>query len=176
MTTQQGLILVYTGDGKGKTTAALGLALRAWGHGRRVLIMQFMKGPGNVYGELHAAAKMPGFDIVQGGRDSFVNLSDPASEDRKLAEDTLEEARRALEGDEYDLVILDEANVAADCGLISEDRLLDAITGRHPAKDVVLTGRNASERIKELADLVSEVQEIKHHYRQGIQSRAGIEY
>jgi len=176
MSDEKGLILVYTGDGKGKTTAALGLALRGWGHGRRTLVLQFMKGPGNVYGELHAAEKLPGFDIVQGGRDSFVDAEDPAQEDRELARRTLDKARQALQDGEHDLVILDEVNVAVDFGLVDEDELLRVITARHPATDVVLTGRNASDRVQEVADLVSEVREIKHHYRQGVQSRAGIEY
>ncbi len=176
MAQEKGLVLVYTGDGKGKTTAALGLGLRAWGHHRRVLVLQFMKGPGNVYGELHAAERMPGFDIVQGGRDSFVDAESPAMEDRELAEKTLEGAHRVLQDGEYDLVILDEANVAVDFGLISEEKLLEAIEGRKPAIDVVITGRNASSKLQEVADLVSEVREIKHHYRQGIQARAGIEH
>ncbi len=176
MVREKGLVLVYTGDGKGKTTAALGLALRAWGHDRRILVLQFMKGPGNVYGELHAAGRMTGFDIVQGGRDSFVDTQHPAAEDCQLAQQTLEKAREVLKAGEYQLVVLDEAIVAADYGLISEDALLEAIRQRHVATDVVVTGRNASPRLQELADLVSEVREIKHHYRKGIAAREGIEY
>jgi cob(I)alamin adenosyltransferase len=169
--------MLYTGDGKGKTTAAMGLALRNVGHGRRVLVMQFMKGPGNVYGETLAARKyLPGLEVVQGGRDTFVSRVRPDPEDVRLARATLAQAAAALAAGEYDLVILDEVNVAVDYGLVPVEDVVEAVTGRAPLVDVVLTGRQAPAELLELADLVSEVREVKHHYRAGVPARAGIEY
>ncbi|MEW6522130.1 MAG: cob(I)yrinic acid a,c-diamide adenosyltransferase [Bacillota bacterium] len=173
----RGLIMVYTGDGKGKTTAALGMALRNAGHGRRVLVLQFMKGPGNIYGETLAIRKyLPGVEIVQGGRETFVSRSHPDPEDVRLAQQTLDLAAQALASGHHQLVVLDEVNVAVDFGLISESQVLAALENRANGVDVILTGRNAPAALVKLADLVSEVVEIKHHYRAGVQARAGIEH
>lgn len=172
---QRGLLMVYSGRGKGKTTAALGLALRAVGHGKKVLMVQFMKGdPG--YGEIKAARHLPGLTIIQKGQQSFVDRSDPAAEDVRLAQEGLQLARHALrEGDE-DLIILDELNVAVDYGLISLDEMLAALEKRRPEVDVVVTGRGAHPELVKRADMVSEVLNIKHHFHQGVAGRAGIEY
>jgi len=173
----EGLLMVYTGDGKGKTTAALGMVLRNVGHGRRVLILQFMKGPGNFYGETVAIrAHLPGVELVQGGRDSFVSRTQPDPEDVRLARATLERAAQALASGDYQLVVLDELNCAVDYGLVSEGQVLAALEGRAPGVDVIVTGRNAPAGLLERADLVSQVVEIKHHYRVGVAARAGIEY
>lgn len=170
-----GTVQVYTGDGKGKTTAALGLALRAWGHGARVLVIQFMKGRIN-YGELVAAARLPDFDIEQYGRETFVDRDDPAAEDRALAREALARACQVLAQNSHDLVILDEINVAADYGLITPDEVLGLIKAKPAAMELVLTGRNAPAEVIEAADLVSEVREVKHHYRRGVKARQGVEY
>lgn len=173
----QGLVMVYTGNGKGKTTAAMGMVLRNAGHGRRVLVLQFMKGPGNFYGETQAIRSyLPGVEIVQGGRDSFVSKSHPHAEDKRLAQATLEQAARALSSGDYGLVVLDEVNCAVDFGLISEAGVLAALERRAPGTDVILTGRHAPAGLLERADLVSEVVEVKHHYRAGVAARAGIEH
>ncbi len=171
----QGTVQVYTGDGKGKTTAALGLALRAWGHGARVLVIQFMKGRID-YGELAAARRLPGFDIEQYGRETFVDRDRPAEEDVALAREALARARQVIAENAYDLVILDEVNVAVDYGLVEAKEILDLVAARPPEMELVLTGRSAPAEFVEAADLVTEVREIKHHYREGVAARKGIEF
>jgi cob(I)alamin adenosyltransferase len=170
----EGLVLVYTGNGKGKTTAALGLALRAVGHGKRVLMIQFMKG-GDDYGELQAAKMLPGFEIVQKGLPTFVDRDHPAGEDVRLAQEGLALAREALKGT-WDLVILDEINVAVEYGLVGLSDVLALLEMRRAETDMVLTGRGAHPELVRRADMVSEVLEIKHHYQRGIAARKGIEY
>jgi len=170
----EGLVLVYTGNGKGKTTAALGLALRAVGHGKRVLMIQFMKG-GDDYGELQAARMLPGFEIVQKGLPTFVDRDHPAGEDVRLAQEGLALAREALKGT-WDLVILDEINVAVEYGLVGLSDVLALLEMRRAETDMVLTGRGAHPELVRRADMVSEVLEIKHHYQRGIAARKGIEY
>jgi cob(I)alamin adenosyltransferase len=171
----KGTVQVYTGDGKGKTTAALGLGLRAWGHGARVLVIQFMKGRIN-YGELAAAAKLEGFTVEQYGRETFVSRDDPAAEDVALAREALARAQQVVPGGDYDLVILDEVNVAADYGLVSIHEILDVIASKAPETELILTGRDAPAEFCDAADLVSEVKEVKHHYRNGVAARKGIEF
>lgn len=171
------LIMVYTGDGKGKTTAALGLALRQIGWGRRVLVLQFMKGKGNVYGERIAAEKyLPLLEIEQCGREEFVDLSNPEPIDKELAQKGLKRAAQALESKQYGLVVLDEICVALACGLVSPDQM-KALLARVPeGTDVVLTGRYCPAEIMDIADMVSEVKQVKHHYTKGIAAREGIEF
>jgi cob(I)alamin adenosyltransferase len=170
-----GLVMVYTGDGKGKTTAALGLAMRAIGHGKKVLMVQFLKGDTRA-GECKAASYLPGLTIVQKGSGEFVDPAAPRPEDRALAREALELARRALSAGDHDLVILDEVNVAVDFGLLAASDVLAALEARRPGVDVVLTGRHASPELVKRADMVSEVLDIKHHFHAGATARAGIEY
>ena len=172
-----GLVMVYTGDGKGKTTAALGLALRQIGWGRRVLFIQFMKGQGNVYGERIAAEKyLPLLEIEQHGRDAFVDLKNPAEMDKDLARAALRRAEEAFAGGEYGMVVLDEVNVAMACGLIEVGSVLELLRKRPPGLDVVLTGRYCPKEVMEVADMVSSVQEVKHHFQKGVRAKEGIEY
>lgn len=175
MSLEQGLIQVYTGNGKGKTTAALGLALRAVGQGLKVCMVQFIKG-GGAYGEHLAAEKLaPWLTIHQTGRDGWIFRDNLDPEDLRIAAETLALARSVLSGGEYDLVILDEINGAAWFGLISPDDIL-ALCAAKPAKvELVLTGRNADARVIAVADLVTEMREVKHYYAAGIQARIGIE-
>jgi len=170
-----GTIQVYTGDGKGKTTAALGQALRAWGHGQRVLVLQFMKGRIN-YGELSAAERLEGFDIVQCGRETFVNKENPEPEDIKLAQRGLKLARKEISAGKYDLIVLDELNVALDYNLVSLDEVLEILSAKPKNMEIIITGRYAPPKIMEIADLVSEVREVKHHYQDGTSAREGVEY
>jgi cob(I)alamin adenosyltransferase len=171
------LVLVYTGNGKGKTTAALGLALRQVGWDRRVLVIQFMKGKGNVYGERVAAERyLPLLEIEQHGRDEFVNLADPAEVDARLAREALKRAEEALASGDYGMVVLDEVNVAVATGMIDARDVLTVLDKRHEDTDVVLTGRYCPKEIADRADMVSEVREIKHHFTRGVQARKGIEY
>jgi len=174
MRLETGLVQVYTGNGKGKTTAALGLALRATGHGLRVRIVQFMKG-GGPYGEHAAAERMaPLLSIARTGQAGWVKKGDPAPEDRREAERALALAREALAGS-YDLVILDEANGAVDFGLVAVEEILALIAAKPGNVELVLTGRNAHAKVIEAADLVSEVREVKHYFSQGVDFRVGIE-
>ncbi|ADL07844.1 cob(I)yrinic acid a,c-diamide adenosyltransferase [Thermosediminibacter oceani] len=175
MKSKKGLVLVYTGNGKGKTTAAMGLALRAIGHGEKVYMIQFMKGNPD-YGEVRATSYLPNFHLVQKGRDCFVKKGDPHPEDLRLAREGAELARQVIAGGEYDLVILDEINVAVDFGLVSEEDVLSLIDLKPEKTTLVLTGRYASEKLMEKADMVSEVREIKHHFKKGIGAQPGIEY
>lgn len=173
----KGLVMVYTGDGKGKTTAALGLALRQAGWGRRVLFLQFMKGEGNVYGEKIAADKfLPLLEIEQWGREEFVDLSNPDSIDIDMAQEALERAKQAIESQECELLVLDEICVAMACGLVPVDQVMELIANKPQELDIVLTGRYCPRGILEVADMVCEVKEIKHHYAEGIEARKGIEF
>ncbi|MBV5339229.1 MAG: cob(I)yrinic acid a,c-diamide adenosyltransferase [Deltaproteobacteria bacterium] len=172
---EQGLVQVYTGDGKGKTTASLGLALRAVGRGLRVCMIQFIKGGGE-YGEHLAAQKLaPLLTIHQTGRDGWIFRDNLHPEDIRIAREALELAAKALTGGEYDLVILDEINGAAWFGVITVDDILRLIGDKPGNIELILTGRNADERVIAAADLVTEMCEIKHYYQQGVQARVGIE-
>jgi len=172
---ERGLVMVLTGNGKGKTTSALGQALRAIGHGCRTYIIQFMKG--RKYGEVIAAEKyLPNLTVEQFGLDSFVMRDNPAPVDIELAQEGLERAQEIIESDKYDLVILDEINVALDFKLVSLTSVLELIRNKPAGLTLLLTGRYAPAEIVEIADMVSEVKEIKHHYASGIKDRAGIEF
>lgn len=172
---KRGLVMVITGNGKGKTTSAFGQALRAIGQGYKVCMIQFMKG--RKYGEILAAEQhLPGFVYYQFGLDSFVMRDNPAPVDVDLAREGFAKAKEIVQSDQYDMVILDEINVVVDFKLIPEEDLIGLIKTKPANVDLVLTGRYATEKVKEKADLVSEVTEIKHHYNAGIKGRAGIEY
>ena len=172
---RRGLVQVYTGDGKGKTTAAFGQALRALGQGFRVCVIQFMKG--RKYGECLAAERcLPNLTIHLSGLDSFVMRDKPAPLDIDLAEQGLALARHVVASGDFDMVILDEINVALDFKLIPLAAVIDLIEGKPAALDLILTGRYAPPEILALADTVSEIKEIRHHYHAGIKERAGIEY
>ncbi|UCD70980.1 MAG: cob(I)yrinic acid a,c-diamide adenosyltransferase [Syntrophobacterales bacterium] len=171
----KGMIQVYTGTGKGKTTAALGLAMRAFGHGLKVYIIQFMKG--NIrYGELETARQLsPNVVIKQMGRETFVDRNNPDKIDIELAQKALRLAKEVINGEEYDIVVLDEINVAVDYGLISVEALLDLLDSKPAHVELILTGRNAKREVIQRADLVTEMVEVKHYYKEGIHSREGIE-
>ncbi|MFH1028337.1 MAG: cob(I)yrinic acid a,c-diamide adenosyltransferase [Pseudomonadota bacterium] len=174
MALERGCTQVYTGNGKGKTTAALGLALRAVGRGFKVCVFQFIKG-GGPYGEHLIAEKLaPLYTIIQTGRPGWVNTGD-ITEDRRLAQEAYAQAIELLTSGEYDLFICDEINGAAGFGLIDVDQILELITLRPERTELVLTGRNADQRVIEAADLVTEMREIKHYYKAGVPARTGIE-
>lgn len=172
---EKGYIQVYTGNGKGKTTAALGLALRAVGHGLRVLIIQFAKGHIS-YSELNSGQKLaPELTIVRVGGDNFISREYPNPEDIQLAQNGFALAKRSVDSREYDIVILDEINVAVDYGLIPLRDLLHLLENKPDEVELVLTGRNARIEVLEMAHLVTEMVERKHYYAQGIPPRMGIE-
>ena len=169
----KGYVQVYTGNGKGKTTAALGLAVRATGAGLRVFIAQFVKGM--KYSELDAVQRLSDLiTIKQYGRDCFI-YQEPSNEDILAARQGLEEVREVIYSGAYPLVILDEANIATYYNLFSVEELLALIDGRPENVELVITGRYADPRVVEKADLVTEMREIKHYYLQGVQARPGIE-
>lgn len=175
MRLERGLVQVYTGNGKGKTTASLGLALRAAGRQLKVCMIQFMKG-GGPCGE-HLAAKMlePYLTIIRTGREVRVNRESPDPEDVKQAYVGLVHARKALSCGEFGMVILDEINGAVANGLIGVDEVISLLEIKPHDVELVLTGRNADERIIEAADLVTEMREIKHYFKSGVRARVGIE-
>lgn len=173
-----GLVLVNTGNGKGKTTAALGTALRAAGYGKKCIMIQFLKGTIKS-GELAAAEKLaPYFEILPAGAGFYKIRGDVATEDehRAAARGALEKAREAIRSGGYFLVILDEASVAVKLGLIGLDDLLELIDTKPPELHLFITGRNAHKKVKERAHLVTEFRHIKHPFDQGIYARKGIDF
>ncbi len=168
-----GYVHVYTGNGKGKTTAALGLALRAICAGKKIYIGQFIKGMH--YSELDAVKYLPNLVIEQYGRGCFIR-GKPTEEDIKLARNGLKRAREVLNNQTFDIVILDEINVAIFYKLLDVVEVLELITNRPRNVELILTGRYAPKQIVEMADLVTEMVEVKHYYRQGLPARKGIEF
>ncbi|WP_312908643.1 cob(I)yrinic acid a,c-diamide adenosyltransferase [Tissierella praeacuta] len=168
----KGYIHVYTGNGKGKTTAALGLSLRAIFAGKKVFFGQFIKGMD--YSELEGQRYLPNFKIQQFGRDCFI-YNNPTDEDIRMAKEGLEICKRILNSHEYDIVVLDEINIATYYRLLDPDDIIDILKNREPKIEVILTGRYADEKIIEFADLVTEMKEIKHYYYRGVEARKGIE-
>lgn len=170
-----GLIQVYTGDGKGKTTCALGLALRAVGQGFQVYMVQFLKG--RETGESRAAARLaPEFTLRYFGRGGLVNLPAPAPEDLVLVQQAWNLAREVIAAGAHDLVILDEINLVLAHRLLPLETALAVFRARPPWVELVLTGRQAPPELVELADLVTEMRPLKHYYQAGVRSRRGIEW
>jgi len=169
-----GLVQLYTGDGKGKTTAALGLALRAAGHGLRTYIAQFMKGQD--YGELHSAPLLAPYVTIEPlGQLAFVRADQITPEDIALVQRGLERVRQVLVGGAYQIVVLDEINMAIYFGLATVEQVLEIIRSRPAGIELVLTGRRAPQELIDAADLVTEMREIKHPYQKGVLARRGIE-
>ncbi len=169
------MLQVYTGTGKGKTTAALGLAFRALGQGSRVFLIQFMKKRADS-GEIKAAPRFKRFKVLQAGREGWVKKGHVSLKDKQLAQRGLDAARRALGSKKYDLLILDELNVAVNYNLLCLQEVQEILNNRPKKTEVVITGRYAHPEILKAADLVSEIREVKHYYKKGISQRAGIEY
>ena len=171
---ETGLIHLYTGPGKGKTTAALGLALRSLGQGNRVLIVQFMKGRSD-FGELEALRLLPSVQVVQFGRPDFVDRDKPDPKDVDAAQQGVVFAETAFrEG--YDLIVLDEIVCAVDFSLLDVDQVIHLLRAKPDTLELVLTGRNAPQALIDLADYVTVMQEIKHPFTRGISARKGVEY
>jgi cob(I)alamin adenosyltransferase len=172
---KKGLIQVYTGNGKGKTTAALGQAFRASGHGLKTIMIQFMKGSRDC-GEIRASELIrPYLTIEPMGRNCLIDRQHPEPVDFEYAQKALGLARKHLTGKEYDIVILDEVNVAIDYGLIDLQSVLDLIDRRPDEVELIITGRYAPQEIIDRADLVTEMVERKHYYQRGVKERVGIE-
>jgi cob(I)alamin adenosyltransferase len=170
----RGYVHVYTGNGKGKTTAALGLALRASGAGLKVFIGQFIKG--QAYSELEVIARdLKNITVKQYGLGCFI-VDTPTIEDREAARKGFDEIQRIIKNGKHDLVILDEVNIALYYKLIEVDELITLIREKPQDVELVITGRYAPEEIIEAADLVTEMKEVKHYYQKGIEARKGIEF
>jgi cob(I)alamin adenosyltransferase len=169
------MIQIYTGNGKGKTTAALGMALRAVGHGKSVIMIQFMKGQFK-YGELRAARILKKLVIEQYGRKEFVDRDRPAAIDRELARRGMVRAWEVLRDRRYGMIILDEINVAVEYGLVTAAEVIRLMRKAPKRSELVLTGRYMPPEFVRYADLVSEIAEVKHHFSRGVQARRGIEY
>lgn len=173
-----GLVVVYTGKGKGKTTAALGMALRALGHGYKVVMIQFIKGEW-FYGELSSSSKLePDFELVAAGK-GFVGIIDddkPREDHVTAAKEALQISREKITSGKYDVVILDEINYAVNLNLINVGDVLELIKMKPKHTTLVLTGNYADEKVIEAADLVTEMREIKHPYKQGKKAKKGVDF
>jgi cob(I)alamin adenosyltransferase len=171
----QGYVHVYTGNGKGKTTAALGLAFRAAGRGLRTYIGQFMKG--QQYGELDAARLLPGLvTIEQYGKNTFIHVKDPPDPvDVRMAREGLAKARAAMLSGQYDVVVFDEISTAHHFRLITTQDILDMIREKPEGVEIVFTGRYAPSELIAAADVVTEMNEVKHYYQKNVPARDGIE-
>ena len=173
-----GLVIVNTGNGKGKTTAALGTAMRACGHGQKVLMVQFVKGPWTSGEQLLAPKLAPNFEFVKTGKGFFKIMGDrlPEEEHKEAARLGFEFAREKVLSGAYDLVILDEINNAIADGLLPVEPLLELIDARPPTMHLILTGRNAHPDVLKRAHLVTEMVEVKHPYQEGILAQKGIDF
>ncbi len=175
---QKGLVIVYTGGGKGKTSAALGLVLRAVGYNHKVCMVQFVKGSWH-YGELDSAKRLaPEFEMITAGK-GFVGILDdksPREEHVKAANDTLMISREKIASGKFDVVILDEINYAIQLELLKLDDVIDLIKSKPAELDLVLTGNHAAKEVIELADLVTEMKEIKHPFKSGLKAKKGIDF
>ena len=175
---QKGLVIVYTGGGKGKTSAALGLVLRAVGYNHKVCMVQFVKGSWH-YGELDSAKRLaPEFEMITAGK-GFVGILDdksPREEHVKAANDTLMISREKIASGKFDVVILDEINYAVQLELLKLDDVIDLIKSKPSELDLVLTGNHAAKEVIDIADLVTEMKEIKHPFKSGIKAKKGIDF
>lgn len=173
---EKGYIQVYTGDGKGKTTASLGLALRASGHGMKTVIIQFMKGRFD-YGEVTALGKIPEISLYQFGRIDFVMKGQEQEIDYEEARKALEKAKEVIQDPETSILILDEINVALHFNLLKIEDVLSLIEMKPPHMELIMTGRRVPEEIMEKADLITEMREVRHYYNTiKLEARKGIEH
>lgn len=175
---QNGLVIVYTGNGKGKTTAALGMALRAVGYNKKICMIQFIKGSWH-YGEMDSSKRLePEFEMTAIGK-GFVGIIDdhsPKSDHDMIAQEAIRISREKIMSNMYDLVILDEINYAVNLDMVKLEQVLDLIRSRPKNLDLVLTGNYAKKEVIDMADLVTEMKEIKHPYKAGIKAKQGIDF
>lgn len=176
--TREGLIIVYTGKGKGKTTAALGMALRAIGYNHKVCMIQFIKGSWH-YGEMTSSKRLePEFELTAVGK-GFVGIMDdksPIEDHKKIAQEALRIAQEKISSKKYDIIILDEINYALNLNLVGLDDVLKIISDKPDSVNLVLTGNHAKDEVIEKADLVTEMREIKHPFKLGIRAKKGIDF
>jgi len=175
---KDGLVIVYTGKGKGKTTAALGMALRAAGYNYKTCMIQFIKGSWH-YGEMTSSKRLePEFELIAIGK-GFVGILDdktPREIHQKIADEAVEISKEKILSGKYDIIILDEINYAVNLGLVPVEKVLELIKIKPTQLNLVLTGNHAKPEIIEAADLVTEMREIKHPFQQGIRAKKGIDF
>lgn len=175
---QDGLTIVYTGKGKGKTTAALGIALRACGHGKKTCMVQFIKGSWH-YGEIESSKRLgPDFEMVAVGK-GFVGIIDdtsPIKDHKEVAGEAVRISAERINSGKYDIVILDEVNYAVNLGLVPLEDVLDLVRSKPSGLDLVLTGNHARDELVGMADLVTEMREVKHPFQRGIKAKKGIDF
>lgn len=175
---ERGYIQIYTGDGKGKTTASLGLALRALGHGWKVLVVQFTKGESaTLYGEMISSSKfLSNLDLVQFGMDRVCYTHNICLDDYRETKKGWEFAKQAIQSGEYQLIILDELNICTSMKLIKVSDVKKVLLEKPDNLEIVLTGRCADPELVDIADLVTEMKEVKHYFNKGVMARQGVEY
>lgn len=169
------MLQVYTGTGKGKTTAALGVALRAFGYGMQTLMLSFLKDDPD-YGEARAAINLPWLTLRQVGRDAFVNFRNPDPVDLKMCRDGWEAAKRAIASHEADVIILDELNIVLATQMLPTAEVVDFLKQYKSTVEIITTGRGAPQELICAADLVTDMQEVKHYFHMGVGSRNGIDH
>ena len=173
-----GLVVVYTGKGKGKTTAALGMALRAIGHDYKICMIQFIKGSWH-YGEMSSSKRLePEFELTAIGK-GFVGILDdktPKEIHQKIAKEAMQIAKEKTQSEKYNVVILDEINYAVNLGLVELDDVLDLIKSKPSSVTLVLTGNHVRQQVIDAADLVTEMKEVKHPFQKGIRAKKGIDF
>lgn len=172
------MLYIFTGNGKGKTTAALGQALRAVGEGKKVLMVQFIKGPWKSGEDESAKLLLPDFKLIKMGKGFVGIMGDtlPREEHIKAAEEALEYARKEIESGNWDMVILDEVNNAVSLGLIPKEKVLEILNLKSKTLNLIFTGRDAPQEFMDRADLVTEMKDVKHPYQKGIKGKRGLEY
>lgn len=174
--TPRGLVMINTGNGKGKTTAAMGLMMRAWGHEKKVIMLQFMKNAKSNYGEHRAARKM-GIEIIAGGSGFTVpGVMGDEEESARMSRELWSSASGKIVSGEYDMVVLDELSYPLKFGWLDTDKIIEVLQRRPPHVTVVITGRDVPVKLIDFADMVTESVEIKHHFRKGIDAQPGIEF
>jgi cob(I)alamin adenosyltransferase len=171
---RQALVIVLTGQGKGKTTAALGVVLRAWGRGMKAVVLQFVKAKTSNYGENRAAKKL-GIEMIPLG-EGFTWLSKDIEKDKATARECWELARQKIDSGQYDIVVLDEITYPMSYGWITVEEVIDALRRRPQGLHVIITGRDAPQELIDFADLVTEMREVKHPYEKGLKAQAGIDF
>lgn len=170
-----GKIQVYTGNGKGKTSAALGVAFRACARGAKVLMLAFLKDDPE-YSEAIGAHLLPGFTLKQVGRDAFVNFKNPDKIDMDMARAGWEHAKEAIANQQADVIILDEINIVLQTGMLPVDEVVGFLYAHKGGAEVICTGRGAPQELCAIADLVTDMREVKHYFHLGVASRAGIDF
>ena len=169
------MLQVYTGTGKGKTTAALGVAFRGAGYGLKTLMLSYLKDDPE-YGEAKAADTLPCFKLEQVGRDAFVNFQNPDPVDLKMCRDGWERAKQAIGNKEADIIILDELNIVLATKMLPTEEIVDFLKEHKQNLEIITTGRGAPEELIKIADLVTDMQEVKHYFHKGVSSRNGIDH